>query len=63
LVAAFEATNDSTYLRMAERIADLIIAVMQLQTLGGFLSVLPTPGNRTYAGSPMLRRMAPRLVL
>jgi hypothetical protein len=24
-MAAFEATNDSTYIRMAERIADLIV--------------------------------------
>ena len=44
LMAAFEATNDSTYLRMAERIADLIIGRQRLRPVGGFLNILLIPG-------------------
>ena len=57
LMAAFEATNDSTYLRMAERIADLIIrrhaAANDWRLPEHFSSDWNV--NWEYAGSPMLR--------
>ena len=57
LMAAFEATNDSTYIRMAERIAELIVR----RHAAGNGWRLPEHFtkewhvNRTYAGSPMFR--------
>jgi sulfoquinovose isomerase len=57
LMAAFEATNDSTYLSMAERIADLIIS-RHAAANGWRLPEHFTNArsiNREYAGSPMLR--------
>jgi sulfoquinovose isomerase len=57
LMAAFEATDDSTYLRMAERIADLIIG-RHAAANGWRLPEHFTETwriDRAYAGSPMLR--------
>lgn len=57
LMAAFEATGDSTYLRMAERIADLIIhrhaAANGWRLPEHFTSAWEV--NRAYDGSPMFR--------
>ena len=57
LMAAFEATNDSTYLRMAEGIADLI-ANRHAAANGWRLPEHFNEDwrvNRTYAGSPVFR--------
>jgi sulfoquinovose isomerase len=57
LMAAFEATSDSTYIRMAERISDLIVR-RHAAANGWRLPEHFTEGwqvNRTYAGSPMFR--------
>ncbi len=57
LMAAFEATNDSTYLHMAERTADLIVrrhaAENQWRLPEHFTANWQV--NRDYAGSPMFR--------
>jgi sulfoquinovose isomerase len=57
LMAAFEATSDSTYLHMAERIANLIIGGHA--TANGWRVPEHFTNkwvvDRTYAGSPMLR--------
>jgi mannose/cellobiose epimerase-like protein (N-acyl-D-glucosamine 2-epimerase family) len=57
LMAAFEATNDSTYIRMAERIADLIIgrnaAITDWRVPEHFTSKWSI--NRAFRGNPMLR--------
>ncbi|HEX9446428.1 MAG TPA: AGE family epimerase/isomerase, partial [Dongiaceae bacterium] len=57
LMAAFEATHDSTYLRMAERIADLIIRRHAAQNGWRVAEHFTTDWqlNRDYAGSPMFR--------
>jgi hypothetical protein len=55
-MGAFAATNDSTYLRMAQRIADLIInghAAANGWRLPEYLTN-EWSINRTYAGDPML---------
>jgi mannose/cellobiose epimerase-like protein (N-acyl-D-glucosamine 2-epimerase family) len=57
LMAAFEATNDSTYLRMAERIAELIIRRHAAEN-GWRLPEHFTEGweiDRDYSGSPVFR--------
>jgi mannose/cellobiose epimerase-like protein (N-acyl-D-glucosamine 2-epimerase family) len=57
LMAAFEATNDMTYLRMAERIADRIVGV-NAATNGWRLPEHFTSDwrvNKDYSGSPMFR--------
>jgi len=57
LMAAFEATSDSTYIHMAERIADLIVrrhaAANDWRLPEHFSSDWRV--NRAYAGSPMFR--------
>jgi mannose/cellobiose epimerase-like protein (N-acyl-D-glucosamine 2-epimerase family) len=57
LMAAFEATNDSTYIRMAERIADLIVgrhaAANGWRIPEHFTNAWGI--NRAYAGSPTFR--------
>jgi sulfoquinovose isomerase len=57
LMAAFEATNDSAYIRRAERIADLIVRRHAAQN-GWRLPEHFTEAwqvDRTYAGSPVFR--------
>ena len=57
LMAAFEATNDSTYIRMAERIADLIVG-RHAAANGWRIPEHFTNKwiiDRAYAGNPMLR--------
>jgi mannose/cellobiose epimerase-like protein (N-acyl-D-glucosamine 2-epimerase family) len=63
LMAAFEATSDSTYIHMAERIAELIVRRHAAEN-GWRLPEHFTKEwrvNRTYAGSPMFARMEPHL--
>ena len=57
LMAAFEATNNSTYLRMAERIADLIVRRRAAENHWRLPEHFTADWqvNRDYAGSPMFR--------
>ncbi|MBP0651923.1 AGE family epimerase/isomerase, partial [Mycobacterium tuberculosis] len=57
LMAAFEATGDSTYLRMAERIADLIIHRHASANRWHVAEHFTTEWllDRDYAASPMFR--------
>ena len=57
LMAAFEATDDSTYLRMAERIADLIIQRHAAQNEWRLPEHFTSEWrlDKAYSGSPMFR--------
>ena len=57
LMAAFEATGDSTYLHMAERIADLIVRQRAAENDWRLPEHYTSEWkvNRTYSGSPMFR--------